>query len=119
MTVEQAKKLKNPIPFTKKSIAEGRTIFLSTCVGCHGQDGKSQIDVVANATDLTDPSAYRDGASDGEIFRTIREGAGASMPSFKSQIDKETDVWCLVNFIHSLWPENQRPPLQQEKDTKP
>ena len=104
LSSEAAKKLKNPIPFTKKSIAQGRDTFLRNCVGCHGDNGKALIDVVADATDLTDPKAYRDGTSEGEIFRSIRDGAGASMPSFKSQIEKEDDLWHLVNFIHSLWP---------------
>jgi cytochrome c oxidase cbb3-type subunit 3 len=116
LTREDAKKLKNPAPFTKKSIAQGRNIFARNCTGCHGADGKSQVDVVADATDLTDPKAWRNGNSDGEIFRSIRDGAGASMPSFKSQIAKEEDMWHLVNFIHSLWPESSRPPLQESED---
>jgi mono/diheme cytochrome c family protein len=116
LSADAAKKLKNPVPFTKKSISQGRDTFLRNCVGCHGDNGKAQIDVVANATDLTDPKAYQDGTSDGEIFRSIRDGAGASMPSFKSQIDKEDDLWNLVNFIHSLWPADAQPPL--EKETK-
>ena len=116
LSADAAKKLKNPVAFTKKSIAQGRDTFLRNCVGCHGDNGKAQIDVVANATDLTDPKAYKDGTSDGEIFRSIRDGAGASMPSFKSEIDKQDDLWNLVNFIHSLWPVDQQPPLQKEKE---
>lgn len=118
LSAEAAKKLRDPVPFTRKSIAKGRDLFLRNCVGCHGDDGKALIDVVANATDLTDPKGFRDGTSDGEIFRSIRDGAGASMPSFKSQIDKEEDLWYLVNFIHSLWPTDAQPPLEKEKDTK-
>lgn len=116
LTPEAAKKLKNPIAFSKKSIAEGRNTFLRNCVGCHGDNGKALIDVVADATDLTDPKAFRDGTSDGEIFRSIRDGAGASMPSFKSQIEKDDDLWHLVNFIHSLWPADAQPPLQHDKE---
>jgi mono/diheme cytochrome c family protein len=114
LSADAAKKLKNPIACTKKSSSQGRDTFLRNCVGCHGDNGKAQIDVVANATDLTDPKAYRDGISDGEIFRSIRDGAGASMPSFKSEIAKENDLWHLVNFIHSLWPTDAQPPLQKE-----
>src|ERR1700761_7212036 len=102
LSADEAKKLKNPTPFTKKSIAQGRQVFQRYCTGCHGPDGKASIDVVANATDLTDPTDYRDGTTDGEIFRSIRDGAGASMPSFKSQIEQEADMWHLVNYIHSL-----------------
>jgi mono/diheme cytochrome c family protein len=115
LTSAAAKKLKNPVAFTKKSITKGRDTFLRNCVGCHGDNGKALIDVVADATDLTDPKGYRDGTSEGEIFRSIRDGAGASMPSFKSQIEKDEDLWNLVNFIHSLWPPEAQPPLQ-EKD---
>jgi mono/diheme cytochrome c family protein len=115
LSVSDAKKLKNPVPYTKKSISQGREIFTRNCVGCHGPDGKAQIDVVADATDLTDPKGYRDGSSDGEIFRSISEGAGASMPSFKSQIDHQEDLWRLVNYIHSLWPTEAQPPLQDKE----
>lgn len=112
----EAKKLKNPVPFTRKSIAGGRTMFQRySCTGCHGPDGRAQVDAVADATDLTDPKGYRDGTTDGEIFRSIRDGAGASMPSFRAEIDKEEDIWYLVNYIHSLWPQPMRPPLMDEK----
>lgn len=116
LSVADAKKLKNPIPYSKKSIAQGHDIFVRNCVGCHGSDGKAQIDVVADATDLTDPKAYKDGTSDGEMFRSISEGAGASMPSFKSQIDNQDDLWRLVNYIHSLWPPEVQPPIQKDKE---
>ena len=112
MSSEEAKKLKSPVPFTKESIAQGRTLFARKCTACHGNDGKAQVDVVANATDLTDPKVWGSGTSEGEIFRSIRDGAGDTMPPFKSQIHKEEDLWHLVNFIRSLWPESMRPKLQ-------
>ena len=76
--------------------------------------GSDLVNVVADATDLTDPSVWRNGTTDSEIFRSIRDGAGASMPAFKSQIRQEEDLWHLVNYIHSLWPESKRPPLQEK-----
>ena len=115
LSAAEAKKLKNPIPYTRKSIAQGKNVFVRFCTGCHGADGKATVDVVADATDLTDPKVYRDGASEGEIYRSIRDGAGASMPSFKTQIQKEDDLWHLVNYIHSLWPDSLQPPLQDDK----
>ncbi len=116
LTTAEAKKLKNPIPFTKKSIAQGRATFVRYCVACHGSDGKSQVDVIADATDLTAPKGYRNGVTDGEIYRSIRDGAGATMPRFKSQISSDEDIWRLVNYIHSLWPESMRPPLEDSKE---
>jgi hypothetical protein len=36
------------------------------------------------------------------------------MPPFETQITNETDLWHLVNFIHSLWPESMRPLLRDQ-----
>jgi len=112
LTSEEAKTLKCPVPFSKESIARGRATFARNCTACHGNDGKSEVDVVANATDLTEPKLWRSGTAEGEIFRSIRDGAGDTMPPFKSQLQKEEDLWHLVNFIRSLWPEPMRPKLQ-------
>ena len=110
VSAEAAKKLKNPVPYSKKSIGQGKIIFARNCTACHGEDGKALVDVVANATDLTSPEVFRDGTTDGEIFKSIQDGAGEGMPAFDSQIPKEEDRWHLVNFIRSLWPESKRPP---------
>ncbi|MBV9768568.1 MAG: c-type cytochrome [Bryobacterales bacterium] len=114
LTREDAQKLKNPIPNTKQSIARGRVIFMQNCTSCHGENGKAEGSLVADATDLTSPQLYKSGSSEGEIFRSIRDGAGDQMPAFKSQLDTENDIWNLVNFIRSLWPESVRPPVQVE-----
>jgi cbb3-type cytochrome c oxidase subunit III len=113
---EDAKKLKSAIPYTKKSIAEGRNMFMRNCTGCHGQDGKATIDIMGGATDLTSPPVWKSGTSEGEIFRSIRDGAGDTMPSFKPQIPNEQDLWHLVNYVRSLWPDSMRPPLQDDKE---
>jgi mono/diheme cytochrome c family protein len=116
MSSDEAKKLKNPVANTKKSIGQGRNLFVRSCAACHGPDGKAEVDVVADATDLTSPKLYKSGTSEGEIFRSIRDGAGETMPPFKTQITKEEDIWHLVNFIRSLWPESVRPAVVQEKE---
>ena len=82
---------------------------------CILPNGKAQVDVVADATDLTNPKLFKSGTSEGEIFRSIRDGAGETMPPFKTQISKEEDFWHLVNFIRNLWPEGVRPEVQPEK----
>ena len=111
------KKLKNPIKFTEKSIARGKTLYLRyQCAGCHGLDGKAQIDVIADATDLTVPKFYRSGSTPGEIFRSIKEGAGLNMPPYKLQIKKDDDMWHMTNFVQSLWPAKERPKLVKPED---
>ncbi len=119
LSVADAKKLKNPIEYTKKSVSQGRSVFVRYCAGCHGNDGKAQVDVVADATDLTAPKTWKNGTSEGEIFRSIRDGQSASMPSFKTQIHDEHDIWHLVNFIQSLWPEGMRPKFKDGNSDQP
>lgn len=107
------KTLNSPEPNNSASIARGKTLYLQYCTECHGADGKAQIDVIADATDLTEPEAYYNGSSEGEIFHSIRDGAGVAMPPYSFQINEEADIWHLVNFIRSLWPADQRPKLAE------
>jgi mono/diheme cytochrome c family protein len=87
---------------------------MQNCTSCHGENGKAEGSLVADATDLTNPELYKSGTSEGEIFHSIRDGAGDQMPAFKSQIDSETDIWNLVNFVRSLWPESTRPAIADD-----
>jgi mono/diheme cytochrome c family protein len=112
---QDAQNLKSPVAYTKKSVDRGRVIFMQNCTSCHGENGKAEGSLIADATDLTTPSLYKSGTTEGEIFHSIRDGAGDQMPAFKSQLGGEADIWNLVNFIRSLWPESMRPPLQDDK----
>jgi mono/diheme cytochrome c family protein len=113
LTREGARKLKSPVPFNKPSIARGKILYTRACTECHGADGKSQVDVIANATDLTNPKAWKSGTSEGEIFRSIRDGAGEAMPPFAEKVSKEEELWDVVNYVRSLWPESARPKLAE------
>ena len=105
LTMDAAKALKSPVPSTSESIARGKRLYATyACANCHGTDGKALIEVVANATDLTDPSVWKNGTSEGLIFRSIRDGAGLAMPPFKTEVTAQEDLWHLVNFVRSLWP---------------
>ena len=106
--------LENPIPYTQKSIARGKLVYTRYCQECHGPDGKAEVDLIADATNLTEPNLWRNGTTEGEIFKAIKVGAGVAMPPFSIQIRNEDDMWHMVNFIQSLWPEDQRPELEEE-----
>jgi mono/diheme cytochrome c family protein len=116
---ERAKyrELKSPVAYTEQSIARGKVIYRRMCTECHGLDGKAQIDVVANATNLTNPEKYFHGTTEGEIFHSIRDGAGIDMPPYKAQIQKEEDLWHLVHFVRSLWPEDKRPKVEADDES--
>lgn len=112
LTADAAKALTNPVPNTSKSIGRGKRLYqVHGCANCHGADGKALIEVVATATDLTDPSVWKNGTDEGLLFRSIRDGAGLAMPPFRTEVTEQDDLWHLVNFVRSLWPEGQRPPI--------
>jgi mono/diheme cytochrome c family protein len=99
------------VPYTIASIEKGRALYTNLCTECHGRDGKSLVDVISDATDLTEPDLYRDGVTDEAIDRSIRDGAGSGMPPFGSRLKDPDEVGHLRNFIKSLWPEARRPPV--------
>jgi mono/diheme cytochrome c family protein len=109
LTMDAAKALKNPVPSTSDSIARGKRLYQTHgCANCHGADGKALVEIVANATDLTDPAVWKNGTAEGLVFRSIRDGAGLAMPPFKTEVTAQEDLWHLVNFVRSLWPEDKR-----------
>jgi mono/diheme cytochrome c family protein len=92
----------NPVPADDESVARGAQLFQQYCTECHGRDGRAQMDVISDATDLTDPEAYYSGSSEQDIFNSIANGAGVAMPAWRSQLGSDDAIWDLVNFIRSL-----------------
>jgi cytochrome c oxidase cbb3-type subunit 3 len=103
-----------PPPFTRKSIAQGKQLYLIHCVECHDQDGKGLGRRDFSGTppaDLTDPGEWMHGTSAAEIFASIRAGTKEDMPPFKDKL-RDEQIWDTVNFVRSLWPDAKRPKLE-------
>ena len=98
----------NPVPADEASVARGAVSYQRYCTECHGRDGRAQMDIISDATDLTDPEAYYNGSGEQDIYNSIALGAGVGMPPWREQLKSEEAVWDLVNFIRSLWSEDQR-----------
>jgi mono/diheme cytochrome c family protein len=110
LTVEEAQSLTNSVAPTGDSVAKGRTAYLRyACTTCHGDDGRALTDFAGPATNLTNPSVWTNGITDGEIFRSIRDGVSA-MPAFGQEVDDTDGLWHLVNYIRSLWPDEAAKP---------
>jgi mono/diheme cytochrome c family protein len=97
------------VPYSADSAAKGRVLFMSNCTACHGNDAKSRVEAVSDATDLTEPALYRNGKSDAEIDKSIRDGVRGVMPAFGAMFKDADSIGHLRNFIKSLWPADQRP----------
>jgi mono/diheme cytochrome c family protein len=117
---KRAQAAKGPLPYTRESIARGKQFYLISCVECHDQDGKGlgRRDFSGTApADLTDPEAWVYGTTPQAIFTSIREGTKKDMPPFKDRLQDE-QIWNVVNFVRSLWPEGKRPKLETKSEEK-
>ncbi|TAL56857.1 MAG: cytochrome c [Bacteroidetes bacterium] len=97
-----ANTMKNPLPYNEESIQKGKSIFVSTCVPCHGDKGKG--DGIASIGLKTKPgnliSAKVQSQTDGAIFWKITKGK-APMPNYDCILTEE-QRWQLVNYIRKL-----------------
>ncbi|HKW67145.1 MAG TPA: c-type cytochrome [Terriglobales bacterium] len=86
----------NPEAKNPDAQANGRKLYMRTCVGCHQEDGSGKDTGAANLRSLEVQAQ-----SDGALFWKITNGnSEAGMPSFASL--PETDRWDVVTFVRTL-----------------
>jgi mono/diheme cytochrome c family protein len=105
----EAQKLKNPETSNPESIEAGNKLYQRHCASCHGKGGKGDGGMALSGgtpSDLTDEK-WDFGASDGEIFTSIREGVSADMLEYKNKLD-DKQIWQVVNFIRSIGPNTSK-----------
>jgi mono/diheme cytochrome c family protein len=98
-----AQKLKNPHEATPQSISNGKQIYSSQCVMCHGTSGDGKGDLAERfkykMPDFTNSEAQ--GAwTDGALFYVLTHGHG-KMSGEGERLEAETR-WDLVNYVRSL-----------------
>ena len=108
MAPAAARKLSNPLATTAEAVREGRKTYLRLCQYCHGADGRAQANPDFEAPSLRAPSQWRYGTSDGELFVSIKDGAGHEMPPFRKQLEDD-QIWQLVLYVRSIGPRDLRP----------
>lgn len=93
---------KNPVAADAASLAEGKKIYVTYCVACHGDKGKG--DGVAAAGLQKPPADHTSAAiqaqTDGAIFWKITYGNNP-MPAYEKMLTP-TQRWQLVNYIRTL-----------------
>jgi mono/diheme cytochrome c family protein len=101
-----ANNLKDPFSGNPGAIAEGKQLFKTMCIICHGETGKGNG--VAGVTLVPHPanflSAKVRAESDGALFWKMTEG-NAPMASYKT-ILTEDQRWKLVSYIRDLQKNN-------------
>jgi len=103
----EARKLKSPIADSATAVREGRKTYLRLCQYCHGADGKAQANPDSEAPSLRNPDEWRYGSTDGELFVSIRDGAGHEMPAFGEKLN-EKQIWQLTHYVRSIGPKEKK-----------
>jgi mono/diheme cytochrome c family protein len=114
--------LKNPLPFDKKIIAEGKVLYSYNCQPCHGEGGKGDGLVgqkYAGVANLTSGAIAK--YNGGHVFHVITHGKGR-MWSHASQINA-LERWKIVQYIQVLQGQiddkgNSLAKPEEAKDTK-
>jgi len=99
------KNLKNPLPGTGQSLAQGKKIYDTHCLKCHGPKGAgvgSSTDSLKTLPgDLSDKrrmSLY----TDGTLFWKTYVGRG-EMPPWQLALSEE-EIWHVVNYLRTFAP---------------
>ena len=98
LPAEVTKDTKNPLTDLAAASMKGKPLYEQNCMFCHGVTGGSEgafepKPPALNAGDVTqDP--------DGEIFLTIKNGKGKSMPAQKRLTDEQ--IWQVTAYVRTL-----------------
>jgi mono/diheme cytochrome c family protein len=98
------KTMKNKVPTSAQSIADGKAIYQMSCISCHGATGKGDGAKAKNLTiELMDLSsaAFQTKFTDGEIYYQSYVGR-IKTHNFEKAFPDEDDRWNVVNYIRSL-----------------
>lgn len=102
-SMAEAAKLVNPLPVSAADLSRGKELYGIFCAPCHGESGKGDGPVGMKLTPRPSnigPSGHLPHHTDGELFATITNGAGA-MPAFAADLSPE-DRWRIVARLRSL-----------------
>jgi cytochrome c553 len=103
--------MKNPIPFSRVNLAEGKQLYTSYCSHCHGASGQGDGAVAMDQASVKPPSysvgnSSRSGIgqmknlTDGKIYHTITYGIN-NMGAHSSQLNSE-ERWKIILYVHEL-----------------
>ena len=106
----EGKAMKNPVAATAESISTGQAAYAKNCRFCHGAEAKGDGTMApkdSHPSNLTDEKWDR-GATDGEIFLVVRDGAGPEfkMKGYKGRL-ADNDIWNIVNYLRSIGPKKK------------
>lgn len=97
----------NNLELDKTMVTQGKAIFDTNCVVCHGQDAKGTY--AAGAPNLTD-NIWLYGNSREDIRETIRHGRAGVMPEWQTKLGDER-VMLLAAYVYAI---SERPDVKAD-----
>lgn len=94
-------RLQNPLSPSAQALDQGKQLYETYCLVCHGREGRGNGPVAGGAllpTDLT--SAQVRARTDGYLYGTIRHGGGL-MPSYGERLTPR-ERWLVVGYVRTL-----------------
>ena len=92
--------LKNPYPAIGQTLEEGKALFETYCLVCHGESGKGDGPI---ADKIPHPPSYLSDRllqfQPGRIFHVITRGT-KKMPSYATQLSA-SERWKVVTYVHT------------------
>lgn len=107
-------------------VASGRQVYEAQCASCHGADLKGQPNWQTPLPNGRLPAPPHDATghtwhhSDADLFTIVKEGVGALVPGYESDMPAfegvltDDQIRAALAFIKSTWPERERE-YQQER----
>jgi mono/diheme cytochrome c family protein len=93
--------LRNPLPPGAAATGEGRALYGTFCLVCHGPFGEGDGPLVPK---IPNPPSYRSdavrGLSEGRLFHVITFGSGR-MPPYAAQLTR-AERWQVVRYVQTL-----------------
>ena len=107
-------------PVTAAEVALGQEMYAQSCASCHGADLEGQPDWRRRLENGRMPAPPHDETghtwhhADGQLFTITKEGVGAVVPGYESDMPAfgdiltDAEIRAVLAYIRSTWPERER-----------
>ena len=109
-----------PDPNNPSFVARGKIVYAQQCASCHGPNLEGQANWRERLPNGRLPAPPHDATghtwhhSDKELFEMVRNGIPeivpgyqTDMPAYKGNLS-DADIWAVLSFIQSTWPQDIR-----------
>ena len=89
----------------ERDVLSGRVIYSTTCIRCHGVDGKGdgQMKFTPPVADLTSPAVQ--GKLDARLFKSVHDGkTNTAMGAWREALTDD-EIWDVLAYVRTLTPE--------------